>query len=118
LYDAAQDFSQGIIDMNTLISETKNASLAIVIFGVTGDLTRRKLLPALYELMKAEKLPEKLYLIGFARRDWNDEFLREKLKSGIDEYARSKPIEDEIVERLLSRTHYVQSTFEELQGYQ
>ncbi len=104
--------------MNPNNSENKITSLAFVIFGVTGDLTRRKLLPALYELMKAEKLPEKLYVVGFARRDWNDEILREKLKAGIEEYARSKPIDPQILEKLLSRTHYVQSTFEDFQGYQ
>ncbi len=104
--------------MNPNRSEIKNASLAIVIFGVTGDLTRRKLLPALYELMKADKLPEQLHLVGFARRDWNDEFLREKLQAGIEEHSRSRPIDPQVLERLLARTHYVQSTFEDFQGYQ
>ncbi len=104
--------------MNSNNSEIKNASLGIVIFGVTGDLTRRKLLPALYELMKADKLPDKLHLIGFARRDWNDDFLREKLQAGIEEHSRTKPIDQQVLERLLARTHYVQSTFEDFQGYQ
>ncbi len=39
-------------------------------------------------------------MVGFARRDWNDEILREKLKAGIEEYARSKPIDPQILEKV------------------
>ena len=51
-----------------------SGSIAFVIFGVTGDLTRRKLIPALYELLISKRLPEPLKIIGFARRDWTDDF--------------------------------------------
>lgn len=98
-------------------SEIKTSSLALVIFGVTGDLTRRKLMPALYELKKVNKLPDTIHIIGFARRDWNDEILREKLKTGIEEYARIKPVDESIIDQLLLKTHYVQSTFSDETGY-
>ncbi len=91
--------------------------IAFVIFGVTGDLTHRKLLPALYELHREGRLTAPLYIIGFARRDWSDEVLRDSLKAGIYEYARTKPVNEHIVEDLLSRAHYVRSSFDEDDGY-
>lgn len=94
------------------------ASLAIVIFGVTGDLTRRKLLPALYELMKAGKLSQPVYLIGFARRDWDDDLLRTQLSQGVHDFSRTRPVLTDILNRLLVHTHYIHSTFDDPGGYQ
>jgi glucose-6-phosphate 1-dehydrogenase len=91
---------------------------AIVIFGVTGDLTKRKLIPALYELLLAKRLPENFCIIGFARRDWSDLFFREQMRSAVLEFSRSQPVESEVLERLLSKMHYVRSKFDEIEGYQ
>lgn len=91
--------------------------VGFVVFGVTGDLTRRKLIPALYELKRAERLDVPLHIIGFARRDWTDEHLREVLRDGIREFARTKPVDEQVVESLLEHTHYIQSTFEDEAGY-
>ncbi len=98
--------------------ENSCEGVGFVIYGVTGDLTRRKLLPALYELELSGRLTTPLYIIGFARRDWSDEVLREKLREGVKKYARSKPVDDEVLNRLLSRACYVQSTFDDVGGYQ
>ncbi len=97
---------------------TNNAATAFVIFGVTGDLTRRKLIPALYELSFSKKLPEELFIIGFARRDWSDDVLRDELCSGMEEFARTCPIDETIANRLLKNASYLQSTFNEIDGYQ
>lgn len=105
-------------EMQNSDQDSNNTSLAIVIFGVTGDLTRRKLLPALYELMRSEKLTEPVYLIGFARRDWDDEFLREQLSQGVEEFSRTRPVSAERVKRLLDHAHYIRSSFEDAAGYQ
>lgn len=91
--------------------------VAFVIFGVTGDLTRRKLIPALYEQKLAGRLPDDLHVIGFARRDWSDDELRSQLRAGIEEFARSQPVQQEVVDDLLSRARYVQSTFDDVDGY-
>ena len=91
--------------------------VAFVVFGVTGDLTRRKLIPALYEQKLAGRLPEDLYVIGFARRDWSDDDLHEEMRAGIKEFARSQPVDKQIEEDLVSRAHYVQSTFDDIEGY-
>ena len=81
---------------------------AIVIFGVTGDLTKRKLIPALYELILNNQLPESFYVFGFARRDWTDEILRENMRSGVLSFARTQPVDENILERLLQKMVYIQ----------
>ena len=59
----------------------------IVIFGATGDLTRRKLVPALYNLYRKGRLPTAARIVGFARRDWSDERLRDVMREGVREFA-------------------------------
>jgi glucose-6-phosphate 1-dehydrogenase len=98
--------------------ETVTGSTVLVIFGITGDLAHRKLLPALYELTLAERLPENFSVIGFARRDWSDDYLRQQMRSSILEFARSQPIDQSVLDRLLSKMFYVRSSFDEIEGYQ
>lgn len=101
---------------------SKNTSsdqmIAFVIFGVTGDLTRRKLLPALYQLAREQNLPEKIKIIGFARRQWNDDYLKKILENGIEEFARQKPIDERVISVLLENARYVQGEFEKPEGFQ
>jgi glucose-6-phosphate 1-dehydrogenase len=60
----------------------------IVIFGASGDLTRRKLLPALYDLYDKGRLPDNWRILGVSRSDFSDDAFREHIKSGIKEFAR------------------------------
>jgi glucose-6-phosphate 1-dehydrogenase len=90
---------------------------AFVIFGVTGDLTSRKLVPAIYELKLADRLPNPFYIIGYARRDWTDEVMRDKLKQAVIEHAHSNPIDEGVLEALLGSMHYLQAPFEDMDGY-
>ena len=92
--------------------------VAIVIFGVTGDLTRRKLMPALYENAKQGRLPEPFFILGFARRPWSHEKMREVLREGVMEYGRTKPIDEEVLNRLLENSFYIESTFQDTAGYE
>lgn len=97
---------------------TKNSDkAAIIIFGVTGDLTKRKLVPALYELELAERLPKQSYIVGFARRKWGDEGMRENLRAGVQEFARTKPVQESVLDNLLNRMLYLESQFDDLDGY-
>jgi glucose-6-phosphate 1-dehydrogenase len=91
--------------------------IAIIIFGVTGDLTRRKLMPALYELHRAGRLPMPVYTIGFARREWSDDFLRQTLRDGVVEFGKKDPLDEGILKALLDGAHYVRSTFDDPDGY-
>lgn len=98
-------------------SEKPLESIAVVIFGVTGDLTKRKLIPALYQLEIADQLPDELVIIGFARREWDDAQMRSEMRNAAEKFCRSQPIEQDKLERLLNCMHYVQSSFDESEGY-
>src|SRR6476660_8625188 len=63
----------------------------MVICGATGDLTERKLGPALYNLMLGGFLPAECTVVGFARRPMSDEDFRKELSQGIDQYSRNRP---------------------------
>jgi glucose-6-phosphate 1-dehydrogenase len=103
------------IDVN---NEPCGEGVAIVIFGVTGDLARRKLMPALYENAKNNRLPEPFFILGFARRPWSHEKMREVLKDGVLEYGRTHPVQQDVLDQLLENAYYVQSTFQDPEGYQ
>ncbi len=91
--------------------------VAFVVFGATGDLTNRKLIPALYALKKSGRLEAPLFIIGFARRDWSDEYLRETLRKGVKEFSSPELVDDATLDDLLSRAFYVRSSFDEPDGY-
>ncbi len=93
-------------------SETADP-LVIFVFGVTGDLTRTKLVPALYSLYLNGRLTE-LRIVGFARRDWSDEYLREQAAGMI----ATMPGSDEQRRRFLETLVYLRSTFEDDAGYE
>src|SRR5205809_8037822 len=65
---------------------------ALVIFGASGDLTQRKLIPALYSLAHDGLLPAGQTIIGFARPDFTDEAFRMSMREACDKYARSRPV--------------------------
>ena len=77
-----------------LASERTPEPQVLVIFGASGDLTRRKLLPALYTLARERLLPAAFAVVGFARRDTGgDEAFREQMREGCDHFARRKPVD-------------------------
>lgn len=91
--------------------------VAFVIFGVTGDLTRRKLMPAIYENCMNGRFPVPVHTIGFARRDWTDEQLRKVMVSSIETHAKTSPGDEVMLKRLLDRATYIRSEFGDLEGY-
>lgn len=79
----------------------------IVIFGATGDLTARKLIPALYNLARLKRLPENFYVLGLARREWTQEKFREQMQAGVQEHGPSLASEERSVwEDFVRRLHY------------
>ena len=67
---------------------------ALVIFGVTGDLSRKKLMPAVYDLANRGLLPAGFGLVGFARREWKDQDFEQVVHDSVREYARTAWSED------------------------
>jgi len=69
---------------------------SIVIFGASGDLTARKLIPALYHLFKEQQLPPAFRIIGFARREKTDESFRAELREALGQFSRTQPVDDAV----------------------
>lgn len=100
-----------------LREERTPAPCAMVIFGASGDLTRRKLLPAVYSLARDRLLPESFAVVGYARRPYTDETFRERVREGCDSHARRRPVDATLWERFAPGISYVQGTFGEPEGY-
>src|SRR6267378_5650104 len=91
---------------------------AIVIFGATGDLTHRKLIPALYNLAAAGELPPAVTVVGFARRPKNDDDeFRKELEETTKQFSR-QDVREDIWKTFSQSLFYHQSEFEDESGYQ
>jgi glucose-6-phosphate 1-dehydrogenase len=88
----------------------------LAIFGATGDLARRKLLPALYNLAHEGALPERFNLIGVSRRDQSDEDFRNQARESIQQFSRRAP-DEQVLEGLLGRMSYLGIPFDDTPGY-
>ena len=89
---------------------------SVVIFGATGDLTHRKLVPALYNLAADGDLPPGLSLVGFARRDKTDAIFRSELEDAARRFSR-QTINDDLWKNFASAIYYHRSEFAESEGY-
>jgi glucose-6-phosphate 1-dehydrogenase len=88
----------------------------MVIFGASGDLTKRKLIPALYNLKKSELLPDDFAVIGLARAEMRDEEFRSRLRDDMREFATDK-VDPETWKWLEERLYYMSGDFEDDQTY-
>jgi len=97
--------------MTSADSEDRRAHpCVVVIFGASGDLTRRKLIPALYNLARHDLLPEHFAVLGFARREWAVEEFRASMRASVEDYAKDA-FEPERWEWLASRIFYQRGDF-------
>ena len=90
---------------------------SLVIFGVTGDLARRKLMPAVYDLANRGLLPPSFALTGFARRDWTDEDFEKVVHDAVKEHART-PFRESTWRQLASGFRFVQGEFGDEQAFE
>ena len=91
--------------------------IATVIFGATGDLTHRKIIPAFYHLAKNKLLPEGSAIIGFARRPKSDEEFRNDLGEALRKYSHTKPVDEEVWNKLASHIYYFQGELDQVESY-
>ena len=89
----------------------------LAIFGVTGDLAMRKLLPALYNLAHEGSLPERFNLIGVSRRDQTDDDLRGAVRQSIERHSRRRP-DPKVLDGLLRQVRYVSGSFDDAGAYE
>ncbi len=89
----------------------------LVIFGATGDLTARKLFPALYNLKRDGQLPSHFCVVGFARREKTHDAFREEMRQAVSDHSRTQPIDDNLWQEFSKQIFYHAATFDELNGY-
>jgi len=89
----------------------------MIVFGASGDLTKRKLIPALYNLAKSQLLPEQFAVVGVARADMTAEAFRKKASQEIREFATA-PVDSELWNWFVQRLYYLPGEFEDPQAYQ
>ncbi len=99
-----------------LVSRSQPEACTVVIFGATGDLTHRKLIPALYNLQLEGALPAGVKIVGFARREKTDEQFRNGLEEINRKVSRSGH-DDEVWADFAQKIHYHQSEFQDADGY-
>src|SRR5215207_952370 len=83
---------------------------ALVIFGASGDLTRRKLIPALYALALRRLLPERFGVVGVARTEMSDDAYRDSMQAAVREFARDE-YRDDVWNALAAGMRYVSTDF-------
>ncbi len=88
---------------------------ALVIFGASGDLTQKKLFPALYSLAFRRLLPERFAVVGVARTEETDDEFRERMKEAVQKYGRDE-FRDDVWEALAGGMHYIATDFADEQG--
>jgi glucose-6-phosphate 1-dehydrogenase len=89
---------------------------ALVIFGVTGDLSRKKLMPAVYDLANRGLLPPGFGLVGFARRDWSDQDFEQVVLEAVKQYART-PFDETVWAQLRQGIRFVVGEFDQDEAF-
>ena len=95
----------------------KPDALTLVIFGASGDLTRRKLMPALYLLYKAGRLPRRFAVLGMARTSYDDDRFRTSIREGLLSFVRPDEVDEKAIQAFLSCLHYLSADPSEPEAY-
>lgn len=90
----------------------------LVIFGATGDLTARKLMPALYNLTREGQLCPQFACVAFARRDKTHDQFRQEMEKAVSDFSRVKPIDKTLWNNFKEQIFYHQSEFHDDAGYE
>ncbi len=95
------------------VTGSSAAPCAMVIFGASGDLSMRELVPSLYELATKNLLPEPFVLVGYSRSEWSDEEYRERVRASVERECRFDP---DLWDSFASCLYYVPGDFDSSEG--
>jgi glucose-6-phosphate 1-dehydrogenase len=101
------------------LSETRKEvdPCSIVIFGASGDLTARKLIPAFYQLHLEKQMPKDFRIVGFARREKTDVSWREELRAALNQFSRTKPVDETVWQEFSQKIVYCQGDITDPAAY-
>ncbi len=91
--------------------------LIMVIFGASGDLTQRKLVPAIYQLKQERRLPGEITIVGVARREWSHDYFREQMREGVEEFGGGIQ-NDEVWQDFAEGLFYHSGNMKEAESYE
>ena len=91
---------------------------AIVIFGANGDLTKRKLLPALYRLAYERRIPQNFAMVGNSRTPMSDQDFRQKMKESVQKFIENSPFDESVWESFEQTLYYVSGDLKDAKCYQ
>src|ERR1044071_5534780 len=105
--------------MSCRLGETRKVvdPCTVVIFGASGDLTARKLIPALYHLFMEKALPNPFRVVGFARRDKTNDQWRAELRAALDQFSRTKPVNEGVWQEFAKNLFYCKGDFSDATAY-
>jgi glucose-6-phosphate 1-dehydrogenase len=106
----------GIIAAESRLTRTPPPA-AVVIFGASGDLTKRKLGPALFNLAHQRLLPPETAIIGFARTEMTDDEFRANIRAGIDAHSRVEVTDESVWNGFATRLRYVAGSFDDAAAF-
>jgi len=108
-------FDNPLMEVNRAFKTAE--SCILVIFGATGDLTARKLAPALYNLALDGQLPSHFACVGFARRHKTHDEFRDEMLDAVNRFSRSQPVSASLWQTFREQLFYLQSDFDNGEGY-
>ena len=103
--------------MNQLVEQQICEPVTIVIFGASGDLTHRKLIPALYAAYQQNLLPEQFSIIGFARREYDTPLFRRMMADAVIKFSRLD-VDEGLVEAFVKHIDYFKGDISDPEAYQ
>jgi glucose-6-phosphate 1-dehydrogenase len=89
----------------------------LVLFGATGDLAHRKVIPALYHLWRTNLLPHEFILLAIGRRDYDDDAFRTEIHSSLEQYSRVLPLDEAAWRSFSERIRYHRLDFADATGF-
>ncbi|MGH7887988.1 MAG: glucose-6-phosphate dehydrogenase, partial [Candidatus Binatia bacterium] len=96
----------------------KPHACVVTIFGASGDLTKRKLIPALYNLALEKRLPERFAVVGYARSEMSHEGFRDKMREAVKEFSRTGLPDVKVWQEFANTLYYVRGGYEDDGGYE
>ena len=89
----------------------------LTIFGASGDLTKRKLIPALYNLALERRLPERVAVVGCARSEMTHEMFRNKMREAVSQFSRTGLKDESVWQQFAANLYYVPADYNHVEGY-